>query len=142
MKSKFRIILIAALAGLLWSCSNMEYKVSNYPADFVYLSRTKVTGTMGGLSAEVQRINDALRNNVVLDDASHQQIISALENMEAAAYRLGAGTAPTNHLLIDKHIDRFKSDVQAALKAARGIPPNYYLAGQLSGSCMACHIYR
>jgi uncharacterized lipoprotein YmbA len=142
MKPIRTLILMTAAAGLLAGCSDMKVKVSNYPDDFVYLSRTKVTGTMGVLSAQVQRINDALKNDVVLDDASHQQIISALENMEAATYKLGAGTAPTNHLLIDKHIDRFKSDVQAALKAAKGSPPNYYLAGQVSGSCMACHIYR
>jgi hypothetical protein len=48
----------------------------------------------------------------------------------------------TSHLLIDEHIDDFKSDVRLALREASSDPPNYYALGRLSGSCTGCHQYR
>lgn len=65
-----------------------------------------------------------------------------LEQMKQETVKLGAGTQKTNHLFIDENIDQFKYDIEAARKAIADKPPNYYLAGRLSGSCIACHIRR
>ena len=48
----------------------------------------------------------------------------------------------TNHLVIDDHIDQFRSDVNDAIRDARANPPNYFALGRLSGSCVGCHKYR
>jgi len=133
-------LLISAL--MLPACS-MDFKVSNYPEDFVYLNPAKVKSKMGRLSLNLQRINNILEDRLVVSTTDRQQIITALADMEAVVRELGA-SAPqkTNHLVIDQHLDSFKQDVRSARAAVEKDPPNYYLAGQLAGSCQACHIYR
>jgi hypothetical protein len=62
--------------------------------------------------------------------------------MDRISAGLGAGPSPTNHLLIDRHIDRFRTDLAAARDAAAADPPRYHLAGRIIGSCTACHVLR
>jgi len=133
-------LLIIALG--LPAC-NMRVKVSNYPEDFVYLKPAKVQSKMGRLSLNLQRINNILEDRLVVSATDREQIVAALADMEAVVRELGA-SAPqkTNHLVIDQHLDSFKQDVRSARTAVEKDPPNYYLAGQLAGSCLACHIYR
>ena len=69
-------------------------------------------------------------------------IIHELVEMEEIADSLGAGSATTNHLFIDQHIDIFKSDIVQARRFIEAEPSNYYLAGKLVGSCLSCHVIR
>ena len=76
--------------------------------------------------------------------SSEQQsrIVGILSKIDASADALGAGSVNTNHLVIDNHIDQFKSSVSLALRNAQASPPNYFELGKLAGSCVACHKYR
>ena len=117
-------------------------RVRSYPPDIVYLDDQQIESTMLRLSADIWTINDIFDNNEHISGFNRERIIDLLKEMEKEAVTLGAGTQKTNHLLIDNNIDQFRYDVQAARAAVEAEPPNYYLAGRLSGSCLACHVRR
>ena len=117
-------------------------RVRSYPPDIVYLDDQQIESTMLRLSADIWTINDIFDNNEHISGFNRERIIDLLKEMEKEAVTLGAGTQKTNHLLIDNNIDQFRYDVQAARAAVEAEPPNDYLAGRLSGSCLACHVRR
>ena len=127
-------------ALIVWGCS--EVRVRPYPPDIVYLDEQQIESSMMRLSADIWTINDIFDNNEHISGFNRERIIDLLREMENEAVSLGAGTQKTNHLVIDNNIDQFRYDVRAAREAIEAEPPNYYLAGRLSGSCLACHAKR
>ncbi|MDJ0956638.1 MAG: hypothetical protein QNI91_07265 [Arenicellales bacterium] len=125
---------------MVGGCS--EVRVRPYPPDIVYLDEEQIESTMMRLSADIWTINDIFDNNEHISGFNRERIIDLLREMENEAVSLGAGTQKTNHLVIDNNIDQFRYDVRAAREAVEAEPPNYYLAGRLSGSCLACHVRR
>ena len=119
-----------------------EVRLRPYPPDIVYLDDQQIESTMMRLSADIWTINDIFDNNEYISGFHRERIIDLLKEMENEAVTLGAGTQKTNHLIIDNNIDQFRHDVRAAREAVEAEPPNYYLAGRLSGSCLACHVRR
>lgn len=113
-----------------------------YPSDMVYIPDGEVEDAMLRLSRHVWSINDIFDSQEHIAGYNRQRIIELLKNIEDEAYKLGAGARQTNHLLIDENIEEFRADVEKALQAVETDPPNYYLAGRLSGSCLACHVKR
>lgn len=132
-------LLSAVLLGLS-GCSKVTW--NSYPPNLVYLDQSQVESSMRRLLLDVWTINDTFDTSETLSGYNREKIISTLRDMEAVADDLGAGAEMTNHLVIDNNIDDFKFAVQAARKAVETEPPNYYLAGQLSGQCLACHAKR
>lgn len=129
-------IIIAGLVGC-----NYVRKVT-YPPNFVYLDRKEIISAMAEFSVDLWRIDDILSHSETILPYQRDEIIALLKHIEKIANTLGAGSTQTNHLLIDQHIDQFKDSVHNARKAVEADPPNYYLAGRLSGACNGCHIYR
>ena len=127
-------------AMIVAGCS--EVRVRPYPPDIVYLDAQQIESTMMRLSADIWTINDIFDSNEYISSPNRERIIDLLREMENEAVALGAGTQKTNHLVIDNNIDQFRYDVRAAREAVEAEPPNYYLAGRLSGSCLACHVRR
>jgi len=114
-----------------------------YPPNFTYLEKKTVTSSMHQLAVSIEKLDSVLREIGSNISASEQErVISQLNTMESIADNLGAGTQTTNHLLLDEHIDQFKSDVITARRSAEAEPPNFYLVGRLSGSCTGCHVLR
>ncbi len=133
-------IISCVTAGLLIGCAQIR-KVT-YPDDFVYLEQKQVTNKMVLMSSYMRRIEEILAEDSTVSSAQQEQIIKILSSIDATVDSLGAGNVRTNHLLIDEHIDEFKTEVSVALRDARSDPPNYYALGRLSGGCVACHKYR
>lgn len=140
-KTRLTTLALAYLTALLVGGCN-DLRVRSYPPDLVYLDDKQVESSMLSLSADIWSINDIFDNNEYISSFNRERIIALLREMEEQADTLGAGTQKTNHLLIDNYIDQFKSDVEAARLAVEAEAPNYYLAGRLSGSCLACHVRR
>lgn len=134
------LVAVYLTALIVWGCS--EVRVRPYPPDIVYLDDQQIESTMMRLSADIWTINDIFDNNEHISGFNRERIIDLLREMENEAVSLGAGTQKTNHLVIDNNIDQFRYDVRAAREAIEAEPPNYYLAGRLSGSCLACHVRR
>lgn len=133
------VVLLGA-ALLVGSCATV--RKATYPPDFVYLSPSEVRGSMNQMSSSIARLDDILGAGRRMTPGEHAEIVRILAELESVAKRLGAGGRDTNHLLIDQHIDQFQVELQQAQSAVEQTPPNYYLAGRLSGSCLACHIHQ
>ena len=133
-------IISCVTAGLLIGCAQIR-KVT-YPDDFVYLEQKQVTGKMLLMSSYMRQIEEILLEDSTVSSAQQERIIKILSSIDATVDSLGAGNVRTNHLLIDEHIDEFKTEISVALRDARSDPPNYFALGRLSGGCIACHKYR
>jgi len=137
MKNLLSIILLSILAT---GCTQNS-KVT-YPDNFVYLEKKLVTSEMWLLSDYMRQIDEILSDDSTISSEQQAQIANILSLIDASTDSLGAGSVKTNHLIIDDHIDQFKTDVNVALRNARSDPPNYFPLGKLAGSCVACHQYR
>lgn len=155
--SKLRLVLIALLcAGMVVGCAQIR-KVT-YPRDFVYLEKKQLRSKMALLSFYMRQLDEILLAESTVTIYQQQRILELLNEMKDLTYELGGGVTPsdpdiddqtefgggvmTNHLVIDDHIDQFKSDVNNAIIDASANPPNYFALGRLTGSCIGCHKYR
>lgn len=134
------LVLTLLCAGLLFGCAQIR-KVT-YPKDFVYLEQSELSSKMALMSFYMRQIDEILLDDSVVSSEQQRKIVSIVSKIDANANSLGADGAQTNHLVIDDHMDQFKTDVTVALRDASASPPNYFALGRLSGSCLACHQYR
>ncbi len=96
---------------------------------------------MALLALYLRQLDEILWVESAAGGDQQQRILEILNKIEASTAELGSGVT-TNHLIIDEHVDDFKSDVNAAIRNARADPPNYFAAGRLVGSCIGCHKHR
>jgi hypothetical protein len=140
-RKQVRWLVISLIsAGLLIGCA--QIRKATYPSDFVYLEQTEVRSGMALLSFYMRQIDEILLDDSTVSSEQQGQIIKILSKVDKSVDSLGAGNVRTNHLVLDDHIDQFKSDVTLALRDASSDPPNYFALGRLSGSCVACHKFR
>lgn len=137
MKKLLAIILLTILVS---GCTQ-NHKVT-YPGNFVYLDQKQVTSEMALLSNYMRQIDEILSDDSTISSEQQARIANILSLIDASADSLGDGSVKTNHLIIDDHIDQFKTDVNVAIRNARSDPPNYFPLGKLAGSCVACHQFR
>lgn len=133
---------LAFMMTLFVSAGCVQVGMRTYPPNMVYLDDQQIGSAMQRLNTRMWTINDIFDSHEYISSYNRERIIALLEQIEQEAVQLGAGTQKTNHLFIDDNIDQFKYNVEAARKAVVAEPPNYYLAGRLSGSCIACHVRR
>jgi hypothetical protein len=135
----FAIVLLGS--GLLFSCA--QIRKATYPDDYVYLEQKQVTSKMALLSFYLRKIDEILLEDSTINSEQQERIADILVSMSDIIDTLDqAGEAQTSHLVIDDHLDQFRSDLNLALYNVRADPPNYFALGKLSGSCAACHQYR
>lgn len=140
-KSPLQLVLLALLcAGLIAGCA--QIRKATYPSDFVYLDRKQVTSEMALLSLYMRQLDQILLDDSTVSSEQQQQILGILSKIEKSSSKLGAGNVRTNHLVIDDHIDQFRTDIYTAIHNASANPPNYFALGRLSGSCVGCHKFR
>ena len=141
-KQLIQLFIIALLgAGLMFGCAQIR-KVT-YPDDYVYLEKKQVSSKMALLNYYMIKIDEILLEDSTINSDQQARIEDILMSMRDTVNSLGTtGEARTSHLVIDDHIDQFRSDLNQALFNVRADPPNYFSLGKLSGSCAACHQYR
>ena len=136
-----QLLVIALLcSGLLFSCAQIR-KVT-YPQDYVYLEQKQVTNEMVLLSFYMRKIDAILAEDSTISSEQQARIEDILVSMIDSLNSLETGNVQTSHLVLDDHMDQFKSDINLALYNVRADPPNYFALGRLSGGCTACHQYR
>lgn len=143
MSKPQRAVLIATLlfmATMLHGCAQIR-KVT-YPDDFVYLDESLVQTAMLRMSLAIRGIDKIMSQGEPISFADQQRIRDLLSTIDEVTDSLGAGDMVTNHLLIDEHIDEFKSEVRQAIRNANTTTPDFYAAGRLSSNCVGCHRYR
>ncbi len=127
-------------SALLFGCAQVSK--TTYPENFVYLNKQQVSSKMALMSFYMQQIDEILLDDSAISSRQQAQIIGILTRIDANADSLVNANYETRHLVIDNHIDQFKTAVNLALNNVRAEPPNYYALGKLSGSCAACHQHR
>lgn len=136
---KLMVIVLLSISIII-GCSQIR-KVT-YPQGYVYLEKKEVRSKMALLGFYVRQMDEILYRE---DSVSHQdqaRLLELLSLINKTTSDLHASNRDTNHLVIDEHMDQFKSDVLSAIRGAKENPPNYFAAGQISGSCTACHKFR
>ena len=132
--------LLLLLSVMLSGCAQVR-KVT-YPDDFVYLDHSLVKTAMLRMSLAIRGIDKIMAQEEPLSFDNQQRVRQLLSTIDEVTDSLGSGNMVTNHLLIDEHIDEFKSEVRNAVRTANATPPSFYAAGRLSGNCVGCHRYR
>jgi hypothetical protein len=135
-----RIAAIAALLALC-ACAGLarEVREYTYPQDFEYLDDAQIHSVMGRLAVGVRSLDALLAEGAPREEARRERVIEVLREMERASRALGSGDARSNHPRLDEGIDAFRERVAAARRGAEAQPPDYYLAGTVSGACRYCH---
>jgi hypothetical protein len=109
-----------------------------YPPDFRYITPEELHSTMWQLAYHSRELHRLMRlsGNPQL---YRGEIIEQLQGMERATEKLDRSGWPTNHPLVDMNLANFRSDIRAAREAVEREPPNFLLAGPLTGACVYCH---
>ncbi len=135
------IVLAGAVAvSAISGCAVV--RKATYPADFVYLSRDDVSTGMQRIAGHLVSIEQALQEpDPDTAGETARLVIRHLEGMRQVAVELGADAVGTNHLLLDAHMQDFLAQLELARNEAATVPPRFYAAGKLVGSCSSCHRY-
>jgi hypothetical protein len=125
--------LIVFVALALVACAPL--RAVTYPPSFHYVPRSDLRSTMWELAADVVELGRMLDQTTTL--IVEADVVQRLALMESHAAKLD-GTR-TNHPKIDQNLAAFRRAIVAAKAASEASPPNYFLAGHLTGSCTSCH---
>ena len=136
----YRLTFAALLALQLIGCADFARWVRQYtyPPEFRYLERDEVRSTMRELAFHSRELNQLMQSS---DGPQTQrtEIIMHLRAMEQAAEKLDQSGWPTNHPLIDMNLPSLRRDIKFAREAIEREPPNFLLAGPVTGACVYCH---
>jgi hypothetical protein len=133
------LLVLLAFAGWL-ACANpaAELRKHTYPPDFRYIESQEIEGAMWTLAALAERLHD-ISSEPADADAHRIEIVGILSNMEALTNSLKRDGIPSNHPRLNRNLDKFRADIQAASRAVEHDPPNYLRAAAIPGACVYCH---
>jgi len=138
------VLIVTALA-LISGCQNgvlENVRKVTYPPDFNYISEDKLTNTMQSFAWYTTLLDNSLRDTASVTREQRLSAIQILGKMETLSMKLGTESMTSNHAIVSFNIDAFRSSIIEARDGLKQSPPNYYLAGRLSGYCVNCHSLR
>ena len=94
---------------------------------------------MGRLALGVKRLQAIFADRKPITPDQRLEVIAVLDQMIIAADELGPDGVSSNHSRITHNLPRFREKLEIAKESASMQPPRYYLVGNLSGTCLACH---
>jgi hypothetical protein len=136
----YRLAFVTLVAFQLSGCADVARWVRQYtyPPEFRYVERDEVRSTMRQLALHSRELSHLIQSS----DGPHAErteIIMHLRAMEQAAEKLDQSGWPTNHPLIHMNLPSFRRDIKFAREAVEREPPNFLLAGPVTGACVYCH---
>lgn len=136
-----RRVTIAALVLLAAGCGSLASGVRRitYPPDFRYIEHSQLEAAMWRLAFHVEQMGELLRRDAPPTEAERAEIVAHLREMEVATAQLRRDGTNSNHPMLDQHLDSFGRDLTLARAHVEHEPPNYILAGAVSGACFGCH---
>lgn len=114
-------------------------RAHTYPPNFNYIPNEKLDSTMWQMAAQVDELDERLREATAGDEALQGDVVRMLGEMEQTSRALGMGGWPSNHPQVSRNVETFRLDLHHARRAVELNPPSYFLAGSISGACMHCH---
>jgi hypothetical protein len=136
----YRLVFVAIIAIELSGCADIARwaRQYTYPPEFRYIERDEVRSTMRELALHARELHDLIQSRDELEKR-RPEIITHLRAMEQAAEKLDQSGWPTNHPLIDMNLPSFRRDISFAREAIEREPPNFLIAGSVTGACVYCH---
>ena len=140
MRMGYRWTLAVLAAIQLTGCADFARWVRQYtyPPEFRYIERAEVRTAMRELAARSRQINQILQSSEG-PQGQRSDIIAHLKAMEEAAEKLDQSGWPSNHPMIDMNLPKLRRDIRFAREAMEREPPNFLLAGPVTGACLYCH---
>ncbi|MFT5658280.1 MAG: hypothetical protein ACI9KN_001559 [Gammaproteobacteria bacterium] len=139
---KIVLLLLVALFMVTFFQACSQIRKVTYPRDYVYLEQKEIDSKMAILGFYVRQLDEILASEDDISADDQRRILGILSSMNTTVDSLNVSNKMTNHFVIDDHMGQFKSEVLNAIDAAKTTPPNYFLVGKISGSCVACHRFR
>jgi hypothetical protein len=132
--------LVVAFAAVL-SCSGPRGgTVRQSPApEFSYITEEQLESAMWQLASGIESLQAILGSRKPMTQSQRVEVVGILDQMIAAADELGPSGISSNHPRITHNLGRFREKLEIARDSASMNPPRYYLVGNLSGTCLACH---
>jgi hypothetical protein len=131
---------LASVASL--ACAELDaerVREHTYPPTFTYITEEQLHSAMWALADHASRLDRLMREPGEAGEDLQAQVIVQISGMERATATLGPSRWPSNHPHVSRNLARFRRDLEQARHAAELDPPNYFLAGSVSGACMHCH---
>jgi hypothetical protein len=131
------LLVFVLLAGCTGSAARVrEY---TYPPRFEYIEPERLHSAMWRLAFEVKELDRTLRDPQA-DSAAQQRLVSTiLQRMDDAARGIATPGRITQHPLLNRNLSTFRDQVVRAQADVERMPPSYFNATALVGSCAACH---
>jgi hypothetical protein len=140
LKTRLTLLGAGLLVLQLTACADVASRVRKYtyPPTFHYITDEQLRSTMWRLAYHSRELRDLMRSPEYV--AAHRpEVLRHLEGMENATLDLNRSGWPTNHPLVDANRSTFLRDIKTAREAISREPPNFLLAGSVSGACVYCH---
>lgn len=132
------VLLVASGA----SCQSRladSLRQTTYPPSFRYVPETELRSAMWLLGHQSLALRELLRGGAESGSDQRSQIVLLLADMEQTVEQLGPDPGSSNHPQLGEGLQTLADDLRAARTAAEHDPPNYFLAGSVSGACLYCH---
>jgi hypothetical protein len=110
-----------------------------YPPDFRYVSEENLRSSMWLLGRETVELRSVLADASLSDATRRTRAELLLGGMEETIQKLGVDHAPSNHPELQEGLQALLTDVRVAREGVNHDPPNYFMAGSISGACLYCH---
>jgi hypothetical protein len=140
MKIKTSLMILGLVLLQVLGCVGFAGWVRQYtyPPTFHYITDEQLRSTMWRLAYHSRELRELM---VSPDEtAAHRaEVLQHLRVMEQATIDLNRTGWPTNHPLIDANWSSLLQDIRTAQEAVSRDPPNFLLAGAVSGACAYCH---
>lgn len=107
--------------------------------DFNYISDEQLQSAMWQLAAGVKSLEAIFGNQEPVTRSDRLEVLRILDQMILAADELGPDGVSTNHPRVSIGLGPFREKLAIARNSVAMEPPRYYLVGNLSGTCFACH---
>ncbi len=141
----FKTVLTITMVLFINGCQNgilENVRKVTYPPDFNYISQDKLSDTMHSFAWYTTLLDNSLREPAKVTREQRLSAIDILKKMEKLSMQLGTESLTSNHDIVSFNIDAFRQSIIEAREGLQQSPPNYYLAGRLSGYCVNCHSLR
>jgi len=107
--------------------------------DFNYITDEQLESAMWQLASGVRSLQAIFGSQRPVKQSQRPEVIRILDQMIAATDELGSDDVSTNHPRITRNLPRFREKLAIARSSVAMNPPRYYLVGNISGTCLACH---
>jgi hypothetical protein len=130
------LIIGAGGCGASWMES---FRRNTYPPDFRYVSDEKLRSSMWLLGRETIELRHVLADPSLSEATRRTRAELMLGGMEDTVRKIGPEQWSSNHPELQSGLQALETDLHAAREAVLHDPPNYFLAGSVSGACSYCH---